>query len=408
MASVKVVLDTRRRKLLGNYPVKLRVTHFGVSRDMSLGISLKRNHWRSRKQEAKNSAPNYLKINKLIFQKRKAVEERIIDLSISHNKFNIDDILQKEGKFNGVEIPRFKEFGYQAYNSLLSTGKIGNAKVYKNAIDQLCNRMGKNVKLSDINYRFLLKYEELLSKEGLTVNGISQYMRTLKAIINRAIKLGYIRQENYPFYHYKIKTEKTRKRTLSKSDFQKILAQELPVGSREREARDHFTLIFCLIGINWMDLAYLRKEDLREDRIVYTRKKTHKLYDIPLSPRAQEIIARYSGESKKYLLPILPENELLPQQERVHIDNKLRLCNKYLKKLGQKCNFDYPLTSYIPRFCWPNYAKQLGFDNSLIADAMGHSSFGNPTTAIYLDRHDISKIKEANLAVQEFVFEKHS
>jgi len=261
------------------------------------------------------------------------------------------------------------------------------------------------VKLSDIDYNLLLKYEQILIQEGMSVNGIANLMRHLKAIINRAIKSGYLKREDYAFHNYQIKTEKTRKRALSMSEFQNILAQELPADSKEHEAREYFILIFCLIGINWIDLANLKPEDLLEDKIIYKRRKTKKLYDVLLSSMAKEIIDKLWVPSSKYLLPILPNHELTAQEERAWTDNKLRLCNKFLKKLGERCKLQYPLTTYVARHSWATTAKHLGFSNELIAEALGHD-YGLNVTNIYLDNFDKSKVYEANLAVQEYVLGK--
>ncbi|PCH66364.1 MAG: hypothetical protein COC01_08150, partial [Bacteroidetes bacterium] len=347
MASIAVVLDTRKQKLDGTYPLKLRVTHNCISRDKSIKISIRINDWSFKKHKVKSSHPNYIKINQLLQHKRVEIESRLLDLMLSSSEFKVYDILGKTSRF--LEAPNFKDFGYQIVNEYRDKNKIGTANSYKTAIDQLCNRLHKKITLSEIDYSLIMMFENKLVKQGVSVNGIANYMRHLKAIINRAIKSGYLKREDYPFHHYKIKTEKTRKRALSKVDFQKIMEQELSPGSMESEAREYFILIFCLIGINYIDLAYLKKEDLSEDRITYKRRKTKKLYDIPLSPRAMEIINLHRLPSSKYLLPILPDHELTAQEERAWTDNKLRLCNKYLKNIGKECKLQYPLTTYVAR-----------------------------------------------------------
>ncbi|MBL4715476.1 MAG: site-specific integrase, partial [Bacteroidia bacterium] len=384
MASIRAVLDTRRMKSNGTYPLKIRACHNFSSKYINLSISIYQRYWNKKKQQVKDSHPNSIKINKLILRKKMSLEERVLDLYLQSNSFSIDDITENNSKIKKSYIPSFKEFGYELVNGHLNNEKVGTARSYKNAIDQLCNRFNDKVKLHQINYKFLLKYEQLLSKDGVSVNGIANYMRHLKAIINAAIKSGYLKREDYPFHHYKIRTEKTRKRALSKDDFQKLIALKLPEGSNESEARDYFILIFCLIGANWIDISYLKPEDLKEDRITYKRRKTKKLYDIPLSPKAKELIDKLRLPSSKYLLPILPDSDLSPLDERTWTDNKLRLCNKYLKTIGKECKLQYPLTTYVARHSWATTAKHLGFSNELIAEALGHD-YGLNVTNIYLD-----------------------
>jgi hypothetical protein len=73
---------------------------------------------------------------------------------------------------------------------MIETNKTGNALVYQTAVNQLMVCVNNDQLLfSDIDYALLEKFSNYLIKKGLRVNTISNYIRTVRAIYNKAIKL---------------------------------------------------------------------------------------------------------------------------------------------------------------------------------------------------------------------------
>lgn len=58
-------------------------------------------------------------------------------------------------------------------------------------------------------------------------------------------------------------------------------------------AVDLFAFGYFMGGINFVDIAYLKTDNIVDGRLIYTRRKTHKLIRLPLQPKAQKIIERY-------------------------------------------------------------------------------------------------------------------
>lgn len=175
-----------------------------------------------------------------------------------------------------------------------------------------------------------------------------------------------------------------------------------PVLPHEQKYLDLFKLIFYLIGINIVDLCNL--SEVIDGRIVYQRSKTSRLYNIKVEPEAQEIIDRYRG-TKKLL-------NLADNFKDVH--TFMSTVNRALKQIGPRRHevkdgkkrlvyeSAFPdLSTYVARHTWATIAYELEIPNETIAAALGHS-FGNRTTAIYIDK-DIRKVDEANRKVIDYV-----
>ena len=72
-------------------------------------------------------------------------------------------------------------------------------------------------------------------------------------------------------------TRADHKRALGEEDIKKVFARlsQAFVGSPSlRKAQELFILMFLLRGLPFVDLAYLRKSDLRDNVITYRRRKT--------------------------------------------------------------------------------------------------------------------------------------
>ncbi len=98
--------------------------------------------------------------------------------------------------------PTFKLFAEQLITEMMELKKTGNALVYQNALNQFV-AVGNNEKLlfSEIDYVVLEQFSTHLLKKGLKINTVSNYLRTLRAIYNKAIKMKVVDRSLYPFHN---------------------------------------------------------------------------------------------------------------------------------------------------------------------------------------------------------------
>lgn len=156
-------------------------------------------------------------------------------------------------------------------------------------------------------------------------------------------------------------------------------------------ARDLFMFSFYTRGMSFIDMAFLKKRDLQNGFISYTRQKTGKRLTIKLERPMQEIIDKYDTGTTPYLLPIIRDAE---KDERRQYKSAAHFVNSKLKKIGMTLGLPTPLTAYVARHAWASIAKSKNVPVSTISEAMGHDS--EKTTRIYLATIDTSAVDEAN------------
>jgi integrase len=94
------------------------------------------------------------------------------------------------------------------------------------------------------------------------------------------------------------------KAAISKADIMRIIEYRSN-DFYKQFAVDLFAFGYFMGGINFVDIAYLKTDNIVDGRLIYTRRKTHKLIRLPLQPKAQEIIERYRQDGALFLFPIL-------------------------------------------------------------------------------------------------------
>lgn len=400
MAKFKVKLDTRRQLKDGTYPLIIRIHSGSSRRDVNLKTSVCKEEFDEVTQRVIKH-PNKKEINQKITQ-------TLVQLQGTALKIELAEEQATAGKIKTTVVrPVVKmdviQFAQKIVRDLRESNKHGNALFYQYAISALKTYTGRQtIQFSEVSYEFLQKLESKMLAAGLTVNGIAMYMRTIRAIYNRAIKEKLIDRANYPYDSYRIKVEATTKRNISKADIQAMAALEIEKETPMWHSRNYFLLCFNLIGISFADLFTLRRSDIANGRVSYRRKKTHKLYNIRLTDTARELIDYYSSPDRKYILPVIPENMVGdPIKERKQISYGIKNTNKYLKRIAAEVGLQQRLSTYWCRHSWANCAKRMGYSNEMIAEAMGHE-YGNKVTAIYLDRFEQNVIDAMNEAVCKF------
>jgi len=175
---------------------------------------------------------------------------------------------------------------------MVQAGRVGNARVYRDAVNKLQKYVGdRPLYFEQIDAAYLMKFSNAMLSEGVTTNGIANYMSQIRALYNRAISEGIVELKYYPFTKYRVKREATISRALSVNEMQAILNLPLEANTPAWHSRNYFMLSFCLMGISFADLLSLRGENIMGDRIVYRRKKTKKMYTIKLHPFTRKLLS---------------------------------------------------------------------------------------------------------------------
>ena len=408
MATLKLVLDKRRRKSNGTYPIVFRLTHLQKSTTIPTSLSLIPADRDNKKQKVKKCNSTSDTLNHELNKLRLALQDKLMKVD-SNSQFDVTAIKNViTGKAEPKASLNFFSFAKKEIQTLLATNKIGNAVIYECAVNSLKGFVNNpKLRFEEINYKLLTEYEAHLVKKELKINSIANYMRTIRAIYNKSVKTNNTSVVHYPFKSYSIKHERTIAKVLTKESFEKINSLELKENSPEYLSRAIFQLIFNLIGISFVDLIALKPANIIDGRIVYRRKKTKRVYSIKMNHFAEAIIADLKKlyPDTPYLLPLLSNDKMSPIEERKTIQLRIQTCNKYLKRIGKELELDLILTTYVARYTWATTAKRLGYSNEIIAEALGHE-YGNSVTATYLDGFSQEIIDSTNEAVTKMMFAK--
>lgn len=156
-------------------------------------------------------------------------------------------------------------------------------------------------------------------------------------------------------------------------------------------ARNMFMMSFYLRGMSFIDMAFLKKSDLKNGYLTYRRRKTGQRLIIKWTAEMQTILAKYPEYKSDYLLPII---KALDTNERSVYRNVGYNINLRLKTIAEILSINMPLTMYVARHSWASAAKAKGIPVSVISEEMGPDS--ESTTQIYLASLDASVVDSAN------------
>ena len=295
-------------------------------------------------------------------------------------------------KSNGGQgSPTVFNFFRQQISQLKDAGREQTAAHYLQTLSRLMSfRNGKDLRFNAINPLFTLSYETWMRNQHMCRNTTSFYMRILRSVYNKAVTEG-ITANRHPFYNVYTGVDKTTKRALTRSDMARIKQTNLRHSPCIEFARDMFILSFYLRGISPIDLSYLRKTDICQGYIYYSRSKTGQQMQIRIVPDIQRILDKYSDTHTQYLLPLIKREDGTEQKQ---YRNSTQAINRNLKKLAERLQLSSPLTLYVARHSWASIAQSFNVPINVISGAMGHDS--ETTTQIYLASIQTSKIDEAN------------
>ena len=148
---------------------------------------------------------------------------------------------------------------------------------------------------------------------------------------------------------------------------------------------------FFLRGMSFIDMAFLKKSDLKCGYLTYRRRKTGQQLVIAWTKEMQMLLDKYPENRSDYLLPIIRNPGT---NERCTYRNVGYNINHNLKRIAGMVGIAIPLTLYVARHCWASAAKAKGIPISVISEGMGHDS--ETTTQIYLASLDTSVVDRAN------------
>lgn len=303
--------------------------------------------------------------------------------------YTADDVIEEFNRYSH-EYSLFN-FMESVIIKLKQNGKTRTSETYFVTLNSFKKfRNGEDIMLDSLTSEVMEAYEAWHKQRGIAPNTISFYTRILRAVYNRAVEQDIIENRN-PFRHVYTGVDKTVKRALPLATIKKIKALDLSLTPSLDFTRDMFMLSFYLRGMSFIDMAFLKKTDLRNGYVSYRRRKTNQQLIIEWTIEMQMILDKYPENASEYLLPIIRNPST---NERCTYRNVGYNINRNLKRIAEMVGVQIPLTLYVARHSWASAAKAKGIPVSVISEGMGHDS--ETTTQIYLASLDTSVVDRAN------------
>ena len=393
MATLNLVLDTRRVKADGTFPLVFRIRLGKKYSDISTGFSILVDDFDIKTSSVKNDLLLNDQLNELESYYLKRLRTYLV------TNVGREDIKEARKQLTKRDVSDVTiiEFWKEQIASLIAAGRHGGARVHKTSLSVISQESDLNIPFTSFTFKNLLTLESNLYKRGLSINGLGVYLRSFRTVCNQAVKLDLVSYEWYPFRKYTISKERKTPRVLSLSELNSYVNLSLDQSDPLYRSWQIGKLIFMLRGINITDLLLLKSDNIKGDRIIYKRAKTSKIYSVLIHEEVKHILD--SIKINDSLIGLINSDELKSTSRLMDIISMRRkVVNSHLKKIGELINAQEPITTYVFRYSYSNIAKRLGYSKDLIAEALGHE-YGNSVTGIYLEHFDMEIVDEMNATI---------
>lgn len=299
-------------------------------------------------------------------------------------------------------VPDFFAFSRALIAELVQEGRYGTSQSYVKAVTSLRNFLqqerdpgtSESLPIESIDDVLVYRYNRYLARRGVIRNSVSFYNRVLRAIYNKAVRRFRI-PDNHPFSDAYTGVDRTRNRAVSETTIAKLINLGLSNDKSLELTRDLFVFSYIMRGMPFVDMAYLKKGNIRGNYIVYVRKKTGTRMRVRIESQVMRIIDKYSRPDSEFLLPILQGTDgESPESRYRRYQTRLTVHNRKLKELSKRIKGDVSLSSYVARHSWATAARNIDISMSVISESLGHSS--ERMTRIYLGTFNERLIDNAN------------
>ena len=400
ITSVKLMLNKSRILNNGSYPLVFQVIHNRRKKLLYTGYRMKEEVFDELEGKIMNgvsstfTATEVVKMNRELRKMRNQIDIRIRQLERTREEFAVEDILTQNAFGTGK--PQFYLLRYinAQIERKQELKKVGMAAAYKSTRSSLAKFIGRpDVRMSEVDLAFVRRYEDFLYSNGASGNTVSYYLRNLRSLYNQAVTDGYHPRGEYPFAKAQTRPAKTVKRALSRTDMQNLADLNLENEPELEFTRDLYLFSFYAQGMAFVDIVLLKKTDICNGVLTYSRHKSKQLIRIVVTPQMQGVIDKYNTENE-YLFPII-SGEYASGYQKYRL--ALGRINRHLKKIAVVADIKVPLTTYTARHTWATLARDYGAPISVISAGLGHTS--EEMTRVYLKDFDVSMLNQVNSIV---------
>ena len=392
MATIKVKL--RASSIAGKAgTIYYQVTHKRVIRQITTNIHILPEDW-DREGQCLKLPEADASLQRRIQGDMARLWRIVLDLDASGVPYTTDDIVRRfRMSGHAVTILAFMQ---EQIDLLRLCSRLGTAQNYEYTMRRFARFLGGDIPIAAVTEALIERFNAELSQRGVVRNTVSFYMRILRSVYNKAVCKG-LAEQKFPFKNVYTGIDHTRKRAVGERVIARFIGLDLSRSAPLSLTRDLFLFSFYTRGMAFVDMAYLRRENICDGMIHYVRRKTGQEIMIRVEPEMQRIIERYADGKRPYVFPILKDEN--PEKTYAEYRIALSYYNRLLKRLCDRTGVVQRLSFYTARHSWATAARDHQVPVSVISAGMGHTS--ERTTQIYLTLLENSAIDNANRGILE-------
>lgn len=383
----KIILRTNRKDKDGRHPITLRVSLGKDRKYYSLGIYVNKEDWNPELGLVKTTVKGYKNHNKKITRTDEQAESIIENIERSGESLNFRSFHEKYApEDNYISVDQMFDIIIKEKEA---KGSYGGADSYRQSLAQISKfHEGKTIHWDQINYAWLKSFENHYLNKGRKKSTPGNYLRTLRAVFNEAIKREIISKDIYPFSKFNLShlTEPASPSFLNLEEIKTFSKIELEKGSADWKAQQYFLFSFYCRGMNFVDMALLKSTNIKRDRIIYKRSKTETPSNILINSNIAQILddfKDFAPGKDGFLFPIFSkENASGPKFIEQRKQARKRVNHRIAKLADQHLTLDFRLTHGMARHTFANVLRQKSLDTHMIKELMEHKN--ERTTEIYL------------------------
>ena len=255
---------------------------------------------------------------------------------------------------------------------------------YLNTLKHLIECFGGVSPFSGLDTAWLERFKSyLLSLDGVSQNTASTYLSTVKALIHRAFREGFIEVDFSPRVQ-NIKKSEVVRRFLSLEELERLSITDVP-----NEMVKQAFLFGCFTGLRLSDIEALQWDQISlvngAPFIDFRQKKTGGVERLPLSEQAVRTLQAVRERHAEYAPSGSEHVFILPSRPAI---------SKHLHKLGTDAGLSWSLHFHSSRHTFATLALTQGSDLFTVSKLLGHREIG--TTQVYSHIIDSEKIDAVN------------
>lgn len=244
-----------------------------------------------------------------------------------------------------------------------NNGKQSMSRSYNSTRSSLSKFLNdQDVQINSIDKNFVTKFSAWLKEKGVIDSTQSFYLRTLRAILNRAKEDGIETKDDDMFKGMNTRVEfsenKRPRATISRETLNKILKLKFRDNPEAEIARDMFMFAFYCRGMELTDVMNLTYLNIQDDMLTYNRRGVGRPRVVPLDKLAINIIKKYRNTSG-YIFPI---KETYMGNQQYSVNERVR---RHIKEIGKAVGFP-ELTFSMNISAWEQLMSQLNISELLL------------------------------------------